>query len=117
LEDTLIREVAEETGGTVTAMRQIGAHSVLYPYRERDLDLAVQLYSEASEAGSPRGCANLGNRYEAGAGVEVDQNGARELWERACDDGYRRASRQKLNLEPIICSIYSTDLAFSTLPN
>lgn len=32
LEETLIREVAEETGGNVIAMSQIGADSVLYPY-------------------------------------------------------------------------------------
>lgn len=62
LEDTLAREVLEETECTVTAMRQLGAYSVLYPHQKDGQDVTLRhlgaIY-DCDVTGTPRAEAGL----------------------------------------------------------
>lgn len=62
LEDSLCREVLEETDCTVTSMKQIGAFSVLYPHRKDGQDVTLRhlgaIY-ECNVTGTPREEAGL----------------------------------------------------------
>ena len=62
LEETLQREVLEETDCTVTAMKQIGAFSVLYPHKKNGVDVTLRhlgaIY-DCDVTGTPRTEAGL----------------------------------------------------------
>lgn len=80
LEDTLIREVAEETGGTVTAMSQIGANSFLYPYGEesdervlRHIGVFYEVAVEGVTIGQSDGEDSLGARWWSIADLKADK--------------------------------------------
>ncbi|MEL6363137.1 MAG: NUDIX domain-containing protein [Pseudomonadota bacterium] len=80
LEDTLIREVAEETGGTVTAMSQIGANSVLYLYGEegdervlRHIGVFYEAAVEGVTIGQSDGEDSLGARWWSIADLTEDK--------------------------------------------
>lgn len=57
LEETLYREVLEETGCTVTSHRQIGTHSTLYPFKKQGADYTLRHIGavyHADISGTPR---------------------------------------------------------------
>lgn len=57
LEEALAREVAEETDCTVTAARQLGTYSILYPHKKNGQDITLRHIGtvyECEVSGTPR---------------------------------------------------------------
>ena len=72
LEQTLLREVFEETSCTITAHRQLGTFSVIYPFKKDGEDLALRHIGavyHADISGTPR---------ETAEGTDDDSDGC--IW-------------------------------------
>jgi hypothetical protein len=54
----------------------------------QDYSQAAALFSRACDSGSAAGCADLGDSFRFGKGVEKDTEKARQLLKKGCDMGH-----------------------------
>jgi TPR repeat protein len=70
--------------GDANACNQVGQLAASRTWGTKNAVQAARLFGLACDAGSPAGCENLAEAYEAGDGLPVDEQKAWSLRERAC---------------------------------